>query len=118
MSDSNAISQLITQLNQGPVDFNKVIEVIESNYNFTPTAFSNGQTNNAENSNNGSCKIFAFGKLNQLSEQATLNAFGAFYTQDVLQHPNKDDHQNIRNFMNTGWQGVHFEHVALSLKNT
>ncbi len=117
MSNSNSVNQLIQQLNQAPVDFKKVIEVIEKNYDFTPTEFKNGQTLNTENSNNGSCKIFAFGLLNQLSEQATLNAFGQFYTQDVLQNPNGNDHQNIRNFIQSGWQGVAFTQQALTPKS-
>ncbi|VAW45486.1 Type III effector HopPmaJ [hydrothermal vent metagenome] len=107
------IKELILQLNEGEVDFKKVIQAIENNYIFIPTEFKNGDTLNAENSNNGSCKIFAFGLINQLSEQATLNAFGQFYTEDVLQNPDGDDHQNIRNFMKSGWQGISFNTPAL-----
>ena len=110
------LNDLINHLNQAPVDFKTVIELIDSEYNFTPTSFKNGQTLNQANTNNGSCKIFAFGKLNNLSQQATLNAFGDFYTKDVLENPTATDHQNIRNFMQTGWQGIEFEGEALSKK--
>jgi len=110
---SNEVNELIQQLNKRAIDFNKVIQIIENNYIFTPSEFKNGETLNAENSNNGSCKIFAFGLLNTLSEQATLNAFGDFYTVDVLQNPEGEDHQNIRNFMRFGWQGVAFKSPAL-----
>lgn len=110
------LNDLINHLNQASVDFKTVIELIDSEYNFTPTAFKNGQTLNQANTNNGSCKIFAFGKLNNLSQQATLNAFGEFYTKDVLENPTATDHQNIRNFMQTGWQGIEFEGEALSKK--
>ena len=113
---SNEVQALIQQLNQHAVDFNKVIQTIEHNYIFIPSEFKNGETLNAENSNNGSCKIFAFGLLNGLSEQATLNAFGDFYTEDVLQNPEGEDHQNIRNFMRFGWQGVNFKKLALTPK--
>jgi hypothetical protein len=113
---SNEINQLIEQLNKNSVHFNKVIQTIENNYLFTPSEFKNGETINTENSNNGSCKIFAFGLINNLSEQATLNAFGTFYTEDVLQHPEGDNHQNIRNFMRFGWQGIVFKKPALSPK--
>ena len=116
MSNFTSVDQLIASLEKGATDFNSVIQLIESKYDFTPSLFKNGSTINQENTNNGSCKIFAFGKLNQLSEQATLNAFGDFYTKDVLQHPDGDDHQNIRNFMKTGWQGIDFEKQALALK--
>ena len=113
---SNEVKELITKLNKGAVDFNNVIQAIENNYVFTPSEFKNGETVNAKNSNNGSCKIFAFGLINQLSEQATLNAFGRFYTEDVLQNPDGEDHQNIRNFIQFGWQGVSFSSPALTPK--
>jgi len=105
---------LIESLENGPVDFAVVMKVIEENYNFTPVAFRNGNTNNAENTNNGSCKVFSFAKLHNLSAQATLNAFGDYYMVDVLQHLENDDHQNIRNFMEFGWDGIEFTGDALT----
>ncbi|MDR9469332.1 HopJ type III effector protein [Marinospirillum sp.] len=110
------LEQLIAELEQGPVDFQQVMEVIDQNYQFSPTRFTNGPLANEANTNNGSCKIFAFALHHQLSEQATLNAFGDFYTQDVLQNSEGSDHQNIRNFMKTGWAGVEFEGQALTPK--
>lgn len=110
------IQQLIEQLNQAPVNFSDVIACIEAHYDFTPCAFKNGDSYNHANTNNGSCKIFGFGKLNNLSEQATLNAFGDFYTQDVIKNPDGEDHQNIRNFIKFGWQGIEFEAHPLILK--
>lgn len=108
------VNELITKLNKNPISFKEVMQVIDENYHFTPCAFKNGDTYNEANTNNGSCKVFAFGQLNNLSAQATLNAFGDFYTNDVLQNPDGDDHQNIRNFMKTGWEGIKFEGKALS----
>ena len=61
--------------------------VIESQYNFTETAFTNGQQSNAANENLGSCKLFSFAKLNGLSEAQTLACFGAYYRDDVLGSP-------------------------------
>lgn len=110
-----SVVELLSRLGQGPVSFSEVMAVIDAHYRFSPTAFSNGGQHNAADTNNGSCKIFAFGKLHQLSEQATLNAFGDFYTKDVLGNPAGSDHANIRNFMQTGWGGVQFEGEALSL---
>jgi hypothetical protein len=34
----------------------------------------------------------------------------------VLKHPEATDHQNIRNFMKTGWEGIRFEGEALKAK--
>lgn len=100
--------ELIATLEEHPVDFKQVMAVIDAHYDFTPTTFANGSLVNEANSNNGSCKILAFGHRHQLSEQATLNAFGDFYTQDVLANPQGQDHQNIRTFMKSGWAGVRF----------
>jgi hypothetical protein len=97
----------------GNIQFNDVIAHIDSNYDFTPTKFTNGEIVNEANQNNGSCKIFSFAKLNSLSKDETLSLFGAFYSKDVLEHPNSDDHQNIRNFMKFGWAGIIFEGEAL-----
>ncbi len=110
------LSELLAQLNQHSVDFQTVMQVIEAEYTFTPAHFINGDLVNEANTNNGSCKIFAFGLLNQLSEQAALNAFGDYYTQDVLKNPEGLDHQNIRNFMQSGWAGISYSSPALLVK--
>lgn len=112
----NTPETLINALNESPVAFTEVMEVIDNHYSFCPTAFTNGNTVNEENTNNGSCKVFSFAKLHNLSEQATLNAFGEYYSIDVLQHPENDDHQNIRNFMKSGWKGIVFTSQALTAK--
>ncbi|MDB4335190.1 HopJ type III effector protein, partial [bacterium] len=65
---------------------------------------------------NGSCKLFAFAKLQGFSKEETLTCFGGFYTKDVLGNPTGDDHQNIRNFMVYGWDGIQFQQEALKEK--
>jgi hypothetical protein len=45
-----------------------------------------------------------------------LACFGSYYRKDVLENPNGTDHQNIRNFMNRGWEGISFEKEALGIK--
>lgn len=110
------IQDLITQVRTQPqsVEFSQVINAIQQHYRYTATAFTNGDVVNEKGSNEGSCKIFYFAQLNQLTETETLHLFGTFYRNDVLQHPDANDHGNIRNFMNTGWQGIKFESAALS----
>ena len=98
------------------ISFQETIAVIDENYSFTPTAFSNGNQLNKAGENNGSCKIFAFAKLNRLDQMQTLSCFGSYYYQDVLQNPEGIDHQNIRNFMEFGWDGIRFDNEAL-IKN-
>lgn len=111
-----SVAELIAAAEEATVEFKTTMEVIDNNYDFTPTAFTNGNTENAANTNNGSCKLFAFAQLNNMSQQATLNLFGDFYTKDVLQNPDGDDHQNIRNFMQSGFAGLDFSGQALAKK--
>lgn len=112
------VTAFLEQLQENPksITFQDTIQVIEENYDFTPTAFQNGNQYNNVGENNGSCKIFAFAKLNNLSKEATLACFGAYYFDDVLQNPDGTDHQNIRNFMQMGWDGINFEGEALNEK--
>lgn len=98
------------------VTFNEVIETVDATYLFTPTGFKNGETYNEANQNNGSCKVFAFAQLHDLSVEKTLHLFGDFYRKDVLQNPENSDHQNIRNFIKFGWSGISFEANALQSK--
>jgi hypothetical protein len=114
------LNQLITKLQDEPenVEFAQVMSVIESNYKYTPTSFKNGSVVNAEKTNEGSCKIFAFAKLNQLTAEQTLACFGQYYRDDVLQNPEGDDHGNIRNFMQSAWQGIEFDQMPLTPKKS
>jgi len=112
------VNDLIQQLQANPetVEFADVMQCIEKHYVYTPVNFSNGEAYNAAGSNEGSCKIFAFAKLHDLSQEETLALFGDYYREDVLNNPEGDDHANIRNFMRDGWSGVKFESEALVQK--
>lgn len=95
------------------VNFQEVIDYIDAQYQFTPTAFTNGTLHNEAGQNNGSCKIFQFALLNHLTQEQTLHCFGHFYREHVLLNPTGTDHQNIRNFMVSGFYGLKMEGVAL-----
>ncbi|HED35688.1 MAG TPA: type III effector [Gammaproteobacteria bacterium] len=112
------IETYLQQLQQAPssIGFEDTLSVIDSLYQFTPTAFTNGPLRNAKNENNGSCKIFAFAQLQNLTPEQTLHCFGDYYRKDVLQNPDSVDHQNIRNFISTQWAGISFSGKALSAK--
>lgn len=114
MSITNFINTVKT--NPDSVSFKDTMDVIEANYSFTETAFTNGNTTNEAGKNSGSCKLFAFAKLNNLNKEETLACFGDYYRVDVLQNPDGDDHQNIRNFMQFGWDGISFSQEALTLQ--
>lgn len=111
-------TQFIIALKQDPKEneFSRTIQVIEDHYKFTPSAFTNGDVKNNPGENNGSCKIFAFAKLEGLSEYFTLACFGKYYFEDVLENPDANNHLNIRNFMKTGWDGVEFKGNPLEQK--
>jgi hypothetical protein len=51
-----------------------------------------------------------------LTDEQTLHCFGTYYRDDVLNHPDNNDHRNIRLFMRYGWQGIMFEGDALKVK--
>lgn len=98
------------------IEFTDTIAAIETLYDFAPTAFQNGDLRNDAGQNSGSCKIFAFAQLQQLTHEQTLACFGHYYREEVLQQPDADNHQNIRNFMQTGWDGIQFDGTALTTK--
>jgi hypothetical protein len=106
---------LLENLKAKTISFVDVIAAIDSLYHHTPTAFKNGDVDNQANQNQGSAKVFSFAKLSQLSQQDTLLLFAEHYDA-VLNTPEGNDHQNIRQFMQHGWDGVKFENSALSLK--
>jgi hypothetical protein len=111
------IQQFKTKLEATPttIAFADTMQVIEGNYNFTPTRFANGEIKNNVGENLGSCKLFAFAKHQKFTKQATLFCYGAHY-QNVLKDANGSSHQNIRNFIKTGFEGLSFESEAISLK--
>jgi hypothetical protein len=113
-----SISSFLQKLKQTPktITFAKTIAVIEENYDFIPTSFYNGAQHNSAGENSGSCKLFAFAKLRNLSQAETLACFGGYYFEEVLGEPEGTNHQNIRNFMKTGWDGIRFDGEALVLK--
>jgi hypothetical protein len=110
--------EFLKRLNTSPdsISFAETMAVIEAMYDFTPTTFKNASLLNEAGSNNGSCKIFTFARLHNLTQPQTLHCFGDYYRKDVMLNPEGTDHQNIRNFMTTGWDGIKFDGNALKLK--
>lgn len=112
------LNDFLQRLNESPesIIFADTMAVIESLYEFNPTPFRNGSLQNESGKNNGSCKIFSFARLHGLSQQQTLHCFGGYYRDDVLGKPDGTDHQNIRNFIKTGWSGIEFDGTPLTPK--
>jgi hypothetical protein len=97
------------------MDFADLITLIDEHYTFSPVAFSNGDLHNAQGENSASAKVFCFSAIHQLTPLETLHCFGEHY-QTVLNNPQGDSHQNIRNFMVYGWTGLKFNSPVLSPK--
>lgn len=112
------LETFISKLKNTPefIEFNETINVIESHYEFIPTGFKNGELYNKAGENSGSCKLLAFAKLQGLTKNETLACFGKYYFEDVLNDPNGNGHQNIRNFMKTGVKGLVFDNSTLKEK--
>ncbi len=116
------ITELLTLIKTQPenINFDDVITVIDSEYTYSPSGFSNGSGNariiNQAGTNEGSCKIFYFAKLNHLTKQQTLNCFGKYYREDVLKNPDGKDHANIRTLMTYSLDDIKFDIPALAAK--
>lgn len=115
-TSNSTLADFISQLASNPeeISFEQVMQVISENYSYVPATFSNGDALNEAGTNEGSCKIFYFAKLNKLTEQQTLACYGRFYRDDVVNNPQGNDHGNIRNFMKSGWSKLEFNSIALT----
>ena len=65
--------------------------------------------------NAGSCRVFAFAKLHNLSAPDTLSLFAEHY-KSVLANPIGTDHQNIRQFKKYSWAGISLKGEVLKAK--
>ncbi len=109
------LESFLQKLKDNPenIEFYDTMDIIDSQYFFTPTSFKNGDLVNEAGQNSGSCKVFSFARIHGLTTEQALACFGGYYRDDVLKHPDNDDHQNIRNFMKSGWARIEFDSEAL-----
>lgn len=107
--------ELVTKSKTSELQFQEVLDHIAEQYQYSPTSFQNGNLKNSASENQGSAKVLYFAKLNDLSQEDTLGLFAEHY-QNVLENPTGDGHQNIRQFMANGWNGVAFEADVLTAK--
>ncbi len=106
--------------NNNLISFADTLAVISNHYDYEATEFCNGigddKQVNAAGTNEGSCKIFAFAMLHQLSPEQTLQLFGDYYRDEVLNDPEGSSHLNIRTFIKYGWDGIEFKQQPLTVK--
>lgn len=103
------------RLDSKEIQFKDILDYIAERYDYTPSAFQNGNQYNAEHENQGSARVFSFARLHGLSTEDTLKLFAEHY-EAVLSTPEGIDHQNIRQFMQNGWEGVKFDREVLEEK--
>lgn len=97
------------------LQFADVMAMIDAHYDHTPTAFTNGKAINQATENQGSAKVFSFARIHGLSEDETLRCFAEHF-RAVQNSPSGSDHQNIRQFMLSGWNGVELATGCLNPK--
>ncbi len=113
----NDISIFLQRLRTTPenIQFADVIAIIDAYYDHTPTAFVNGTATNQSSENQGSAKVFSFAQLHELNETDTLHCFAEHF-RAVDANPTGNEHQNIRQFMASGWQGLKLPDTCLTAK--
>eukprot|EP00525_Craspedostauros_australis_P011487 CAMPEP_0198109680 /NCGR_PEP_ID=MMETSP1442-20131203/1742_1 /TAXON_ID= /ORGANISM="Craspedostauros australis, Strain CCMP3328" /LENGTH=208 /DNA_ID=CAMNT_0043765451 /DNA_START=100 /DNA_END=726 /DNA_ORIENTATION=+ len=106
------------EMDSGDLKFEEVMEVIDEHYESGLIEFKNGDIVNKQGENEGSAKVLSYAALSNMDKDTTLKLWGQYY-REVVADPDGDSHQNIRNFMKTGWEGVPFENgIALTRKNS
>ena len=110
MSD---LSSFRASLASGDHAFADTLAFVAEHYHYQPTAFRNGGVDNAAGQNEGSCKTLGLARLEGLSDEEALLAFGEHY-RSVLQTPEGSDHANIRALVAHGLAGVSFQGEPLT----
>lgn len=112
----NDLNQFRAKIQQDSHLFSDTLAFIAQHYQYQPTAFSNGDVQNAAGENEGSCKLLGLAVLEGFSTQEALLAFGEHY-RAVLAKPEAEDHRNIRTLMRQGLEAVHFVQPPLAPKS-
>lgn len=105
--------QFVARLGNPEHQFADTLSFIEQHYRYAPSAFENGAVHNAEDQNQGSCKVLAAAQDLKLTDLQTLQCFAEHY-RSVLDNPAGSDHANIRAFMNSGLNAVSFTRQPLT----
>ena len=93
------------EMDADSLKFEEVMDIIETHYEVGLIEFKNGDIVNKPGENEGSAKLLSYAALSEFDKDTTLKLWGQYY-REVLADPDGDSHQNIRNFMKTGWEGT------------
>lgn len=97
--------------------FADTLAFVSTWYDFTPTAFSNGDVHNNSQENQGSAKVIALATELGLSRQQLLYCFGEHY-REVLATPHGNNHFNLRRLQRDGHTNVCFDKFPLKRKKS
>jgi hypothetical protein len=112
---SSAKSAFLASVDTDEHMFAETLAFVEAWYDFTPTAFRNGDVPNQIDQNQGSAKVFALSQLLEMSKEQTLGCFGEHY-RDVLATPEVDNHHNLRRVLREGNGNIEFDQFPLQAK--
>ncbi|QMV62074.1 HopJ type III effector protein [Pseudomonas berkeleyensis] len=110
-----ALTDLRSRLQQDDFAFSETLAFVAEHYDYQPSAFRNGDVENAAGQNEGSCKTLGLALLEGFNQDEALRAFGEHY-RSVVATPDGSDHGNIRALMTHGLEGVTFEQQPLKAK--
>ena len=71
-----ALNTLRSRLQQDDYAFSETLAFVAAHYDYQPSAFRNGDVENAAGQNEGSCKTLGLALLEGLSKDEALRAFG------------------------------------------
>ncbi|MEK1906509.1 MAG: HopJ type III effector protein [Pseudomonas sp.] len=111
----NQLQDFRARLHSDSFLFAETLAFVAAHYDYQPSAFSNGNVENASGQNEGSCKTLGLALLEGFSLEEALRAFGEHY-RSVLADPDGSDHGNIRALQDTGLTGVRFAQPSLARK--
>jgi aspartokinase len=96
--------------------FSDVLKEINNDYFYSPNGFVVGENKNDSSQNQGAARVLSYAKLKNLSLQQTLELFCEHYI-EVLDTKNSNSHQNIRELIKCGLEGVKFDDDVLVLRS-
>lgn len=111
-----ALASFLQSIESDTHAFATTLVFINEWYEFTPTAFRNGNVANTAEQNQGSCRVLAFALMEKLSAEQALKCFGEHY-RDVLATPDVDNHHNLRRLQKEGLVDIHFDGTPLRRKS-
>lgn len=103
---SDAVKDFINIVKSGEqIMLADTVKMIDNEFDYFEVPFNCGDAQNAINENATSGKIFSLALIAGLDKDTTLNLFGEVY-RDLS--PSGSDHQNIREFIKSGIDGLKF----------